>query len=65
MFLLLLHTSHFDDNTVLPFLVFNTNKLTNKIAPKIPNNIPKNPPFCCFASVLIVLVVPFNKILES
>ena len=36
-----------------------------KLAPKVPNKIPKNPPLCSFVSFLIVLVIPFNKILES
>ena len=36
----------------------------NKVAPKVPDNIPKNPPFSSFVSFLIVLVTPFNKILE-
>ena len=38
---------------------------SNKHAPKVPNNIPKNPPFCSFVLFLIVLVTPFDKILES
>ena len=38
------------------------NKFPNKLAPKVPNNIPRNPPFCYFASFLIVLLAPFiNK----
>ena len=37
----------------------------NKQAPKVPNNIPINSPFCSFVLFLIVLVTPFNKILES
>ena len=37
----------------------------NKLAPKIPTNIPKNLLFYSFVSFLIVLVTPFNKILES
>ena len=40
-------------------------KFPNKVAPKVPNDIFENPPFCSFASFLIVLVTPFSKILES
>ena len=43
---------------------FPVNKFPNKLAPKVPNNILKNPPFCSFVSFVIVLVTPFNKILE-
>ena len=38
--------------------------LPNKLAPKVPNKIPRNLSFCYFVSFLIVLVTPFNKILE-
>ena len=37
----------------------------NKLAPKVPNTIPKNPLFYSFVSFSIVLVLSFNKILES
>ena len=30
-----------------------------KLAPNLPNNILRNPPFCSFASSLIVLLTPF------
>ena len=32
------------------------NRLPNNLAPNVPNEIPKNPPFCSFASFLIVLL---------
>ena len=35
------------------------NIFSNKLAPNVPNNIPRNPPFCLFASVLIVSLTPF------
>ena len=44
---------------------FSANKCPNKLAPKVPNNILKNPLFCSFVSFLIVLVIPFRKMLES
>ena len=44
---------------------FPANRFPNKLAPKVPNNMLKNHPFCFFVSFLIVLVTPFNKILES
>ena len=31
----------------------------NKLAPKGPNNIPRSPPFCSFASFLIVSLIHF------
>ena len=37
----------------------------NKVASKIPNHIPRNPPFCSFVSFSIVLVIPYNKIIQS
>ena len=40
-------------------------RFTNKPAPKVPNNIPKNPSFWSFVSFSIVLVIPFNKKIES
>ena len=44
---------------------FPANMLPKKLTPKVPNNILKNPPYCCFVSYLMVLVIPFNKSLES
>ena len=44
---------------------FPANRFPNKLAPKVPYNMLKNPHFCSFVSFLIVLVTPFNKILES
>ena len=40
-------------------------KFPNKDAPKVLNSIDKKSPFCSFHSFLIVLVTPFNEILES
>ena len=37
----------------------------NKLTAKVPSNIPENPPLCSLVSFLIVLIIPFNKILES
>ena len=51
-----------DPALTIPFPV---NKFPNKLAPRVPNNILRNPPFCYFVSFSIVLVTPFNKILES
>ena len=51
-----------DPALTIPFPI---NKFPNKLAPRVPNNILKNPPFCSFVSFSIVLVTPFNKILES
>ena len=37
-------------------------RFPNKLVAKVPNNIPRNPPFCSFASLIIVLLRPFiNK----
>ena len=44
---------------------FPVNMFRNKLVPKVPNRISKNVPFCYFVSFLIVLVIPFNKILKS
>ena len=35
------------------------NRFPNELAAKVPNNIPRNPPFCSFASLLIVLLLHF------
>ena len=35
------------------------NRFPNKLAFKMPNNILKNPPFCYFASFLIVSLMSF------
>ena len=41
---------------------FTVNRFPNKLASKVPNKIPENPPFCLFASYLIVSLTPFiNK----
>ena len=48
-------------NFRIPFLA---RMLLNRLAPKVPNNIFKNPSFCSFVFFLIVLVTPFNKILD-
>ena len=37
----------------------------NRLVPEVPNNMFNNPPFYSFVSLLVVLVTPFNKILES
>ena len=41
------------------FALLPINKFPNKLAPKVPNNIMRNPPFCSFASFLIVRLTPF------
>ena len=44
------------------FVPLPVNKFLNKLAPNIPNSTPRNPPFCYFASFLIVSLTPFiNK----
>ena len=44
---------------IVPLLV---NIVPNKLPPKVPNKIAINPPFCYFASFLIVSLMPFiNK----
>ena len=48
-------------NFRIPFLA---RMLLNRLAPEVPNNIFKNPSFCSFVFFLIVLVTPFNKILD-
>ena len=40
------------------------NKFPNKLAPNVPSNILKNPPLCSLVSFSIVLVTPFNKLLN-
>ena len=35
------------------------NRFPNKLAPILPNNKLRNPPFCLFASFLIVSLTPF------
>ena len=37
----------------------------NRLASKVPNNMLKYPPVCSFVLFSIILVTPFNKILES
>ena len=37
----------------------------HKLAPNVPNNVLRNPRFCFFVSFSIVLVILFNKTLES
>ena len=38
------------------------NRIPHKLAPKVPSSILRNPPFCSFASFLIVSLTPFlNK----
>ena len=44
---------------------FPANRFPNKLASKVPNNMLKNPPCYSFVSFEVVLVTPFNKILES
>ena len=51
-----------DPPLTIPFPV---KKLRNKLALNIPYNILKNCPLFSFVPFLIVLVTPFNKILES
>ena len=46
----------------IPFL---DNKFPSNIYPKVPTSVPRNPPLCYLVSFLIVLVIPFSKILES
>ena len=36
------------------FNILPVNRFTNKLAPHLASNMPKNPPFCSFASFLIV-----------
>ena len=36
-------------------------RFPDKLAPKMSNNISKNPPFCYFASFLIVSLTPFTN----
>ena len=44
---------------IVPFPV---KKFSNKLAPNVPNTILRKPPFCPFASFLIVSLTPFiNK----
>ena len=38
---------------------FPVNALPNKLAANVPNSIETNPPFCSFASYLIVPLIPF------
>ena len=62
-----LHQSYFGTKTRVEFngsclkqdrIMYNH----GRIVTKVPNNIPRNPPFCSFASFLIVLLTPFiNK----
>ena len=42
-------------------VLFPVKRFPNKLAPKVPNNIPRNPPFCYFASLLIVSLTSFNN----
>ena len=44
---------------------FPANKFPNKLPTKLPYNMLKNLRFCSFVSFLIVLVIPFSKMLES
>ena len=46
--------------TPLPANIF-----PNILAANVPNNILRNPPFCAFASFLIVSLTPFNNNPES
>ena len=41
------------------------NIFPNKLVSNVPNNILRNPPFCPFASFLIVSVTPSNNNQES
>ena len=36
-------------------------RFPNKLVPKVSNNIPTNPPFCSFASFLIVSLILFIR----
>ena len=36
-------------------------RFPNNLAFKVPNSIPTNPPFCAFASFLIVLLTPLSN----
>ena len=45
-----------------PIVALPVNRSLNKLAPEVPNNVSRTPPFCSFASFLIVLLTPFiNK----
>ena len=37
------------------------NIFPKRLAPNVPNSIPRNPPFCSFASFLIVSLTPSNN----
>ena len=50
--------------TPLPDKFF-VNTSPSKEAPKVPLSIDRKPPFCSFASFLIVSTTPFNSIPES
>ena len=41
------------------------NIFLNRLAPRVPNTILRNPPFCSFASFLIVSLTPSNNNPES
>ena len=47
---------------IVNIVPFSFKRFPNERAPKVPNNIPRNPPFCYFASFLII---PFTIFINN